>query len=49
VLKHVTIFASGDLDEYALRDMFVSVVPLDGFGIGTRKDTSSDEPYLDCA
>ncbi|HEY5600424.1 MAG TPA: hypothetical protein VIK48_07000, partial [Candidatus Manganitrophaceae bacterium] len=23
--------------------------PIDGFGVGTRLDTSSDAPYLDCA
>lgn len=32
-----------------LRDMLASGAPVDGFGIGTRKDTSSDVPYLDCA
>ena len=48
-LKHVTIFASGDLDEYVLRDMLDSEAPVNGFGIGTRMDTSSDVPYLDCA
>lgn len=48
-LQHVTIFASGDLDEYVLRDMFASGAPIDGLGIGTRMDTSSDMPYLDCA
>ena len=48
-LNHVTIFASGDLDEYVLRDMIAKDAPIDGFGIGTRLDTSSDLPYLDCA
>ncbi|MFZ5523350.1 MAG: nicotinate phosphoribosyltransferase [Pseudomonadota bacterium] len=48
-LDHVTIFASGDLDEYVLRDMLAAGAPVDGFGIGTRMDTSSDVPYLDCA
>ena len=48
-LQHVTIFASGDLDEYALHDMLAAGAPVDGFGIGTRMDTSSDMPYLDCA
>lgn len=48
-LQHVTIFASGDLDEYVLRDMLAANAPVDGFGIGTRMDTSSDVPYLDCA
>jgi len=48
-LQHVTIFASGDLDEYVLRDIFSSGAPIDGLGIGTHMDTSSDMPYLDCA
>ena len=48
-LEYVTIFASGDLDEYELREMLSSGAPVDGFGIGTRMDTSSDMPYLDCA
>jgi nicotinate phosphoribosyltransferase len=48
-LEHVIIFASGDLDEYALRDLLAAGAPLDGFGVGTHLDTSSDLPYLDCA
>jgi nicotinate phosphoribosyltransferase len=48
-LRQVTIFASGDLDEYLLRDMLATGAPVDGFGVGTRMDTSSDVPYLDCA
>jgi nicotinate phosphoribosyltransferase len=48
-LGHVIIFASGDLDEFALRDMLASGAPVDGFGVGTHMDTSSDQPYLDCA
>ncbi len=48
-LADTTIFASGDLDEYALRDMLASGAPVDGFGVGTRMDTSSDMAYLDCA
>lgn len=48
-LHDVTIFASGNLDEYALRDLVGSGAPIDGFGLGTRLDTSSDAPYLDCA
>ncbi len=43
------VFASGDLDEYALRELLAGGAPIDGFGIGTRVDTSSDQPYLDCA
>ena len=48
-LARATIFVSGDLDEQALRDMLGAGAPVDGFGIGTRMDTSSDMPYLDCA
>lgn len=48
-LPAATIFASGDLDEYRLRDLLAQNAPIDGFGIGTRLDTSSDVPYLDCA
>ena len=47
-LKDVRIFASGNLDEYILRDLVASA-PIDGFGIGSRMDTSADAPYLDCA
>ncbi|MFH1817885.1 MAG: nicotinate phosphoribosyltransferase [Pseudomonadota bacterium] len=48
-LNDVIIFASGDLDEFALRDMLAAGAPVDGFGVGTHLDTSSDLPYLDCA
>jgi nicotinate phosphoribosyltransferase len=47
-LRDIRIFASGNLDEYALRDLVASA-PIDGFGIGSRMDTSADAPYLDCA
>jgi len=46
-MQAVTIFASSGLDEYALRDL--AAAPIDGFGIGTRMNTSADAPYLDCA
>jgi len=48
-LHHVTIFLSSDLDEIALSDMLEAGAPVDGFGVGTHMDTSSDQPYLDCA
>jgi nicotinate phosphoribosyltransferase len=48
-LHAVSIFASGNLDEYAVRDLVASGAPIDGFGIGTRLDVSADAPYLDCA
>ena len=46
---------SGDLGSHArkvrqIRDNGgLSDAPIDGFGVGTRLDTSSDAPYLDCA
>jgi nicotinate phosphoribosyltransferase len=48
-LEDVTIFASGNLDEDKLRDYFATAAPIDGYGIGSRLDVSSDAPYLDCA
>jgi nicotinate phosphoribosyltransferase len=48
-LRDSIIFVSGDLDEAALRELLAAGAPVDGFGIGTRVDTSSDMPYLDCA
>ncbi len=48
-LRDCTIFASGGLDEHALLDLVDAGAPIDGFGIGTRLDTSADAPYLDCA
>jgi nicotinate phosphoribosyltransferase len=48
-LKHVTIFASGSVDEYVLERLRQKGAPIDGFGIGTHMDTSADAPYLDCA
>lgn len=44
----VTIFASGNLDEYRLRELLAVKAPIDGFGVGTRMNTSADAPYLDC-
>jgi nicotinate phosphoribosyltransferase len=43
----ITIFASGNLDEYALAELMKKEAPIDGFGIGTHLDTSADRPYLD--
>ncbi len=48
-LLDTTIFASGNLDEYELHKLYFSHSPIDGFGVGTRVDVSSDSPYLDCA
>ncbi len=48
-LSDVTIFASGNLDEYRLAEIEARHAPIDGYGVGTRMNTSSDAPYLDCA
>jgi nicotinate phosphoribosyltransferase len=48
-LRDVTIFVSSSLDEHALHDLLAAGAPIDGFGIGSRLDTSADAPYLDCA
>jgi nicotinate phosphoribosyltransferase len=45
----LTIFASGNLDEHRVHDLVAGGAPIDGFGIGTRMNTSADAPYLDCA
>jgi nicotinate phosphoribosyltransferase len=46
-LRAVTIFASGNLDEYRIAELVHAGAPIDGFGVGTSLATSSDAPYLD--
>jgi nicotinate phosphoribosyltransferase len=46
-LRDTTIFASGNLDEYRVRDLVAANAPIDGFGIGTTIVTSADAPYLE--
>ena len=46
-LTHVTLFGSGDLDEYRLSALLDAEAPYNGFGIGTRLDASTDAPTLD--
>ncbi len=48
-LRDLHIFASGSLDEGAIREFIRAGAPIDGFGIGSSLDTSADAPYLDCA
>ncbi len=48
-LREAIIFASGNLDEHELARLLETGAPIDGFGVGTRLDTSADVPYLDCA
>jgi nicotinate phosphoribosyltransferase len=46
-LQQSIIFASGNLDEYRVRELVASGAPIDAFGIGTALVTSADAPYLD--
>ena len=48
-LQQVSIFASGNIDEELIGELLRQRAPIDGFGVGTRMDTSADAPYLDCA
>ena len=48
-LTDIAIFASGNLDEYRLHELVAQHAPIDGFGVGTRMNTSADAPFLDCA
>jgi nicotinate phosphoribosyltransferase len=43
----ITIFASGNLDEHRIAALLAAGAPIDGFGVGTALDTSSDVPALD--
>ncbi len=48
-LPGTTLFASGNLDEYRIAALRAAGAPIDGYGVGTRMNTSADAPYLDCA
>ena len=48
-LGDIRIFASSNLDEYAVATLVDGGAPIDGFGVGTRMNVSADHPYLDCA
>jgi nicotinate phosphoribosyltransferase len=45
----IGIFVSGNLDEYRIEALERSGAPIQGYGVGTRMNTSSDAPFLDCA
>ncbi|MFS8608742.1 MAG: nicotinate phosphoribosyltransferase, partial [Gammaproteobacteria bacterium] len=45
----IGIFVSGGLDEHDVARLLENGAPIDGFGIGTALDVSSDAPSLDCA
>lgn len=44
--RDVKIVASGDLNEYKIRDLLAQGAPIDSFGVGTEMVTSRDEPTL---
>ncbi len=45
-LTQTRIVASGDLDEFRIRDLLASGAPIDAFGVGTTVVTSIDAPAL---
>jgi nicotinate phosphoribosyltransferase len=45
-LKYTQIFASGNLDEFKIRDLLKKGACVDSFGVGTNMGTSSDAPSL---
>jgi nicotinate phosphoribosyltransferase len=46
-LTYVKIFASGDLDEFKIQELFSKHAKIDSYGVGTKMGTSADRPYLD--
>lgn len=48
-LRETLILVSGGLDEYRIRDLVRSGAPIDGFGVGSKVDTSADLPFFDSA
>jgi nicotinate phosphoribosyltransferase len=45
-LRDAKIMASGDLDEWKIRDLVRGGAPIDSFGVGTQLATSADAPGL---
>lgn len=45
-LRDAKIMASGDLDEYSIRDLVTSGAPIDAFGVGTQLAASADAPSM---
>jgi nicotinate phosphoribosyltransferase len=45
-LHGAKIMASGDLDEYKIREIVASGAPVDAFGVGTELATSGDAPSM---
>ncbi len=45
-LGEARIMATGDLNEYKIRDLLAAGAPIDSFGVGTELATSADAPNL---
>jgi nicotinate phosphoribosyltransferase len=45
-MPEAKIMASGDLDEYRIRDLMRAGAPIDAFGVGTQLATSADAPNM---
>jgi len=45
-LNDAKIMASGDLNEYSIRELISAGAPIDAFGVGTELATSADAPSL---
>jgi nicotinate phosphoribosyltransferase len=45
-LHDAKIMASGDLDEYRIREIVAAGAPIDSFGVGTQLATSADAPAM---
>ena len=45
-LRQAKIMASGDLDEYRIRELATAGAPIDAFGVGTQLATSADAPVM---
>ncbi len=48
-LQDISIFASGNLDEYRIAELVRMGAPIDAFGVGTEMTVSGDAPSLDIA
>lgn len=45
-LRQIRLFASGNLDEYRIRELMLEEAPIDGFGVGTAMGSLADASYL---
>lgn len=46
-LKDISIFATGNLDEYRIEELIRAGAPIDAFGVGAAMSVSADAPALD--